>query len=100
MTYRQNKEPLSEWARGHYFKGKTEGMAEGMAEGIAEGMAEGEARLVLRQLARRVGLIGPERQAAVSALPIDALEALGEALLDFQTLGDLDAWMLGRAEQP
>ena len=92
MTYRQNKEPLSEWARGHYFTGR--------AEGMAEGMAEGEARLVLRQLARRLGLLGPERQAAITALPIGALEALGEALLDFQTLDDLDGWLAARAKQP
>ena len=96
MTYRQNKEPLSEWARGHYFKGKTEGMV----EGEAKGMAQGEARIVLRQLARQVGLLGPERQAAITSLPIEALEALGEALLDFQALGDLDAWIAARAKQP
>lgn len=31
---------------------------------------------------------------AITALPLDDLEALGEALLDFTAIDDLDAWPL------
>lgn len=85
MSYRENKEPLSDWARGHYFEGKAEGVAEGMA------------RLLMRQLLGRVGFLDSGRQAAITALPIEAMDALGEASLDFQSLDDLDAWLAARA---
>jgi len=48
---------------------------------------------VLRQLARKLGLLGPELQARVEALDVGRLEALAEALLDFKALADLQAWL-------
>jgi hypothetical protein len=47
---------------------------------------------VLRQLRRRLGTLSEEREAKVRRLPIERLDALGEALLDFQSTADLDAW--------
>jgi hypothetical protein len=50
--------------------------------------------LVLRQLVRRVGDL-PESsiQAQVTALSLSQLEALGEALLDFTDLKNLEDWL-------
>jgi hypothetical protein len=63
---------------------------------VAKGRQEGrerEARLVLRQLQRRLGAVSPAQQARIAALPIEALEDLGEALLDFADMADLSAWL-------
>ena len=49
--------------------------------------------MILRLLQRRIGLIPEAQQARIAALPIDQLEALGEALLDFADQADLNAWL-------
>ena len=74
-----------------------QGMAEGMAEGIAKGEAQEACRLVLRQLARRFGLLGQELHGSVEALEIANLEALSEALLDFESIAQLEAWVAASA---
>ncbi|WP_373529614.1 DUF2887 domain-containing protein [Nostoc sp.] len=53
---------------------------------------EGEKSLVLRLLARRVGELPQEVHQQVESLPLEQLENLGEALLDFTSMADLDAW--------
>jgi len=60
-----------------------------------EGKQEEAASLVLRQLARRFGEIPQNLAQQIRELPIDDIEALGEALLDFQSLSDMVNW-LGR----
>ncbi len=56
--------------------------------------AEREARsLVLRQLTRRVGELPDPIRSHIDTLPISQLEALGEALLDFANLSDLETWL-------
>ena len=75
---------------------ETRAYRELVAKGLMEGRQEGrerEARLVLRQLQRRLGPVSPAHQARITALPIDALEDLGEALLDFADTADLAAWL-------
>jgi len=52
-----------------------------------------EARLILRQLRRRLGTLSKTQQARVQALPVDQLEDLGEALLDFIATADLETWL-------
>jgi len=54
---------------------------------------QAERSLVLRQLQRRVGTVPTALQEQVNALALSDLEDLGEALLDFTTLGDLEAWL-------
>jgi hypothetical protein len=49
--------------------------------------------LILRLLNKRVGLLSPELQLQVKALPLARLEELGEALLDFINLADLEVWL-------
>jgi predicted transposase/invertase (TIGR01784 family) len=58
-----------------------------------EAQIDGEQRLVLKQLARKFGVITPESRSRVSSLTIDRVEALGEALLDFTSMADLEAWL-------
>ncbi len=70
-----------------------EGRIEGHTEGRAEGQQQGEAALVLRQLSRRLGAMPAEAESRIRALPVEELEALGEALLDWHTLAELMAWL-------
>jgi predicted transposase YdaD len=62
-------------------------------KGRAEGRAEEGRSLVLRQLARRVGTLPAAVQSQVEALPLTQLETLGEDLLDFTSLIDLENWL-------
>jgi hypothetical protein len=52
--------------------------------------------LTQRQLLRRFGPLGTEQQALIQALPLAELEALADALIDFQTAADLTAWLAQR----
>lgn len=62
-----------------------------------EAFQEGESKLVLRQLTRRFGTLPPELEEPVKALSLEQIEALAEALLDFQTLEELGAWLEQRS---
>jgi predicted transposase YdaD len=65
----------------------------GRQEGRQEGQTEEGQTLILRQLTRRVGSVPMEPESRVKALPLERLEELGEALLDFTQIGDLSAWL-------
>ena len=65
---------------------------EAKAEGLEIGQQQ-ERALVLKQLTRKLGNLSPQTQAKVSALPIDCIESLGEALLDFTSIADLESWL-------
>jgi predicted transposase YdaD len=58
-----------------------------------EWMAEGEAVVTLRQLNRRCGPLSDATTARIQALPLEQLEALTEALLDFSGPADLSVWL-------
>ena len=60
---------------------------------LAEGRQEGEAAVTLRQLNRRCGPLSEANTAQIRALPLEQLEALADALLDFQGPTDLVAWL-------
>ncbi|AZB73271.1 DUF4351 domain-containing protein [Synechococcus elongatus] len=49
--------------------------------------------LVLRQLARRCGKLSPNLLVQVQALSLEQLEGLSDALLDFASIQDLEAWL-------
>jgi Domain of unknown function (DUF4351) len=64
--------------------------------GYERGRKEAEAAersLVLRQLIRKVGTLPPTLQTQVEALSLPQVEELGEALLDFAQLADLESWL-------
>jgi predicted transposase YdaD len=52
-----------------------------------------ERALIVRLIARKVGEVPQELRSSVELLSIDRLEALGEALLDFNSLEDLQNWL-------
>lgn len=54
------------------------------------------ASMILRQLQRRCGPLSTDQQTKIQALPLAELEALAEALLDFQGAADLTAWLSQR----
>ena len=54
---------------------------------------ERERSLILRQLTRRVGEFPLQVRSQVEGLSIEQLELLGEALLDFTGLPDLQQWL-------
>lgn len=62
-------------------------------EGREEGREEGERKLILRQLQRRVGELPQQVRERVETLCLEQLENLGEALLDFTSVADLQAWL-------
>jgi predicted transposase YdaD len=66
---------------------------EAKQEGRQEGERAGEARLVLRLLSKRFGKIDDRRVQVINSLTLEQLEDLGEALLDFSELADLDNWL-------
>jgi Domain of unknown function (DUF4351) len=49
--------------------------------------------LILRLLNRRVGVLPLELELQVKALPLDRLEELHDAAIDFTQLADLEAWL-------
>ncbi|MFO1429572.1 MAG: DUF4351 domain-containing protein [Candidatus Competibacteraceae bacterium] len=64
-----------------------------------EGLQEGRQRqiaMILRILRRRLDSVGPTQESRIQALPLAELDALGEALLDFQTPEDLSEWLRQR----
>ncbi len=62
-------------------------------QGEAIGLQRGEAKLVLRQLNRRFGELPPNITETIQTLPVEQLENLGEALLDFDSQTDLIQWL-------
>ena len=65
----------------------------GEALGEARGEARGEAKVTLRLLSRRCGPLSAEQDSVIRSLPLERLEALAEALLDFEGMADLNAWL-------
>ncbi|WP_411267975.1 DUF4351 domain-containing protein [Nostoc sp. PA-18-2419] len=63
---------------------------------IREAKEEGERKVILRQLNRRVGNIPDAVLSQIQGLSVEQLEALGDALLDFSTLADLERWLQGQ----
>jgi predicted transposase YdaD len=76
-------------------KAVQEGLQQGLQQGMQRGMQREGANLVLRLLNRRLGQISASLEEQICQLPVEQLEDLGEALLDFDSEADLLNW-LGR----
>ena len=85
--------PQSVAYREIFGRGEASGEARGVALGEARGQAQGEAKVTLRQLSRRCGPLSGEQDSVIRSLPLERLEALAEALLDFEGMADLNAWL-------
>jgi predicted transposase YdaD len=64
-----------------------------LRRGEARGRQEEASSFVLRLLTRQLGAIAPDLQAQIQAMSLDRLQVLGEALLDFSALDDLNTWL-------
>ncbi|MFM7676393.1 MAG: DUF4351 domain-containing protein [Synechococcus sp.] len=73
--------------------GEDRGRQEGRLEGRHEGRRAEACSVTLRLLARRCGPLSDATTARIQALPLEQLEALAEALLDFSGPDDLTAWL-------
>lgn len=68
-------------------------LKEGLEQGWQQGQREGELQLVLRQLSRRFGELEEATKQKIRLLSVEQLEALGEELLDFSSLEELQSWL-------
>ena len=88
---------VAEYTRRGRLEGERHGEQRGRHQGLKEGELQGKQQeaqaLVLRQLPRRCGQLSQSQELAVRALSLEQLEALAEALLDFDGPVALDAWL-------
>ncbi|MFN7898766.1 MAG: DUF4351 domain-containing protein [Synechococcaceae cyanobacterium] len=68
--------------------------------GEQQGLLAGQLDITLRLPRRRCGGLSPEQDAQIRSLPRRKLEALAEALLDFQGPDDLKAWLAAGSAGP
>ncbi len=66
-------------------------------EGREEGEIIGEQKVIIRLLNRRLGEIEAPLIEQIRKLPVEQLEELAEALLDFSTVADLEQWLQDRS---
>jgi predicted transposase YdaD len=66
----------------------------GREQGREQGRNQEACAMVVRQLNRRVGVLTPQLQERIQQLSTPQLEDLGEALLDFSAIADLENWLI------
>ena len=76
-----------------------EAKQEGRQEGRQEGERTGEVRLVLRLLSKRVGIISDRSIEIINSLTLEQLDDLGDALLDFGNIADVDNWLRSHVKE-
>ena len=72
---------------------EAKGISIGEQRGISIGQQEHARSLVIRLLARRIGILPTELRSQVEQLSVIQLDALSEALLDFNQLANLTDWL-------
>jgi predicted transposase/invertase (TIGR01784 family) len=68
-------------------------LAQGEAVGAVKGKIIGERIIVSRLLTKKLGNLPIATQSQINELSIEKIEALGDALLEFNQIDDLLAWM-------
>jgi hypothetical protein len=63
---------------------------------MEKGKLEGEQKVTLRLLRRRFGILSETQEAQIRRLPLERLEDLADALLDFTQPSDLETWLQER----
>ncbi len=76
-----------------YQEAKQEGKQEGRQEGKQEGRKDEAINLLLRMLSKRFGKLSDSYIQNLNSLNIEQLEKLGESLLDFTDINDLEIWL-------
>ena len=70
----------------------------GREQGREQGRQQEARAMVLRLLNRRVGDLTPQLQEVIQQLSTPQLEELGEALLDFSAMVDLENWLMAHED--
>ena len=78
--------------RGEIMEITTSWEEKGLQLGLQQGLRR-ETELVLRQIKKKFGNLKKFKETQILALPIEQVEELGEALLDFEDAADLDSWL-------
>jgi predicted transposase YdaD len=89
----------SPWYQEILQEGERQGEQRGRLEGRLEGRQEEGQSLILKLLTRRIGVLSPEVTVQVQELSLQQLEAMGEALLDFNQPQDLVTWLANIEEE-
>lgn len=74
-------------------QGIQRGIRQGIQKGVRKGRHQGEVELVLRQLTRRLGPLSRSQRSSIRKLDLAQVEALGEALLEFNSRATLSRWL-------
>lgn len=62
-------------------------------KGITRGITQGHSKTILKLLKRKFGALDSALVEQIRSFEADRLDSLTEDLLDFQTIGDLPAWL-------
>ncbi|HWQ36813.1 MAG TPA: Rpn family recombination-promoting nuclease/putative transposase [Blastocatellia bacterium] len=87
---------VDEWIAEKVEGGRLKGIEEGRLRGIEEGRVEGLTSMTLRLLQKKLGSLPEVTQSQISALTAEQLEDLAVALLDFNSMSDLESWLQQR----
>jgi hypothetical protein len=71
-----------------------QGIQEGLEQGLEQARQQEAASLIIRLLNRRMGVINNQLKENIRSLTTSQLENLGEALLDFNAVSDLEDWLM------
>jgi predicted transposase/invertase (TIGR01784 family) len=74
-------------------EGRQEGRQEGLQEGEQRGRQEGQRKIILLLLNHKFDGIESPVLERINRLSLEQLEAMGESLLDFKQISDLEAWL-------
>uniref|UniRef100_B8HK69 DUF4351 domain-containing protein n=1 Tax=Cyanothece sp. (strain PCC 7425 / ATCC 29141) TaxID=395961 RepID=B8HK69_CYAP4 len=66
---------------------------QGLQQGLQEGLEQGKKSLILSLLTRRFGELPEGLRLQIDRLNLSQLDSLGETLLDFSSLTDLQTWL-------
>jgi Domain of unknown function (DUF4351) len=67
--------------------------AKGFLESLLSPFGEVQTSLVIRQLTRKLENVNPGLLARIEALSLERVELLGEDLLDFTSIDNLEQWL-------
>lgn len=87
---------VDEWIAEKVEVGRLRGVEEGRLQGIEEGREEGLTSMILRLIQKKLGSLPEVAQSQLSTLTAAQLEDLGVALLDFNSMSELEDWLQQR----
>ena len=90
----QEEEPVMEIVTSWMEQGLQQGIERGLQQGIERGQVEEVLKVVMRLLPKKIGQpLDRSLEAQIRQLLLPQLEALTEALLDFDRVEDLQRWL-------